>query len=208
MIQEFSLRSFLKLVGFSSAVKFDKTGVFSDFRKRQGEFTFLSRQAMKGERIGRKNDLESALYILIRLLYSSLPWEHENQLVAEDMKERLSGRKMLFGMPEEVIMVSNMIFGLALVDVPEYDKYISILTKALETRKLNANLDDFVWNRDKKEWLKKAEGTKSIETRNRLPVFNPPHDPDYKIDNLAFRRARYETFKVSNDDPNPRQIVY
>ena len=104
------------------------------------------------------------------------------------MKEELTGRNLIVGLPEELVEICTTIICLGTADIPEYNKYLSLIEQGLKklakgkflglgkgskakNMAKNTDVTDIIWNRLGREWIEKGQIMHTIKLRNSFPSF-------------------------------------
>ena len=89
-----------------------------------------------GLNLSRRDDLESAMYIAIRMINSNLPWnnlQRSPELTTIDQilkkKEEYWGEKLTEGLPSNFKELVNIITNMKPEEDPPYDKLIELMRK-------------------------------------------------------------------------------
>lgn len=124
----------------------------------------MSRNAHKGLKLSRRDDLESCLYMILVLINGYSLWQglkpdakkSVNDKILE-IKERLWGDKLTEGLPENFKKFTKAITDMKFEDEPNYDMLIEFMRdltiydnkgKAQGSRKIDdSELTDIKWNK-------------------------------------------------------------
>ena len=163
------------LIDFGFAIKYrsSKTGKHIKFHHLKcvdGTPLFLSINGVKGYEQSRKDDLESLGYMLIYLVFKSLPWIQACQNKDVSVKSRMgnilkiktstSTEMLCKGLPEEFSFFINYCKNLKFEEDPNYD-YLRNLFKNILDRNYQKIELKFFWIINKKK--RKSEELKKIE---------------------------------------------
>lgn len=104
---------------------------------------FSSTNALKGCRLGPKDDIESLLYVLAFLRNGRLPWGsvctiargYDAEAILE-CRENLHSRDLFKKFPSYVIDIFNTVKSMQTGDIPNYDRLRSLFRNALTSRRL------------------------------------------------------------------------
>ncbi|CAI2346245.1 unnamed protein product [Caenorhabditis sp. 36 PRJEB53466] len=130
----------------------------------KGTVRYASLAAHHGRETSRKDDLESAFYLIVELLVGTLPWmTMEDPIHAEHAKQiarTTNLREFLSGCPKELIHVLMYIDSLNFYDAPDYALIRGLLNRALEKAPKESA---FEWEEEMKNERKSRETLRSKE---------------------------------------------
>lgn len=111
-----------------------------------GTLAFASINSHLGLELGRRDDLESLVYLLIYLVRGSLPWVHlETMSAVLDMKRNTD--ELCRELPGEFRRMLDYLHGLAFQARPDYDYLQSLVRKlCLHSPETNIDLPDWLKN--------------------------------------------------------------
>jgi serine/threonine protein kinase len=103
-----------------------------------GTVKFMSIDTHLGKQQGRKDDLESFLYIMLYLYNIELPWQNIKEKdkkkranIIRKLKETNDYEKMCYELPTEILQITNYIRKLNFYTIPDYN-YIKKLLYTLD----------------------------------------------------------------------------
>ncbi|CAD8080987.1 unnamed protein product [Paramecium sonneborni] len=124
---------------------------FKDGRSFVGTTRYASIAAHKGYEIGRKDDLESIIYIAILLINGSLPWQNmlgqnnkERQRQIGEKKIKMTPQEICLDLPIEFTKALEYIRSLQYQSDPDYDYLIQLFRKLAQSRKIDYD-DIYDW---------------------------------------------------------------
>ncbi|CAD8067143.1 unnamed protein product [Paramecium primaurelia] len=124
---------------------------FKDGRSFVGTTRYASIAAHKGYEIGRKDDLESIIYIDILMLKGSLPWQNmlgqnnkERQKQVGEKKIKMTPQEICVDLPIEFAKALDYIRSLQYQSDPDYDFLIQLFRKLAQSRKIDYD-DVYDW---------------------------------------------------------------
>lgn len=157
-----------------------------------GTFQYAPLSSHENKEQGRKDDLESWLYMAFELLTGTLPWANfdNHELMAEYKRSlRRKERATFFReLPPEFDHIMTMLDGYSYWDRPDYDKLQGLLVHAAQH--LDASLKDPLdWQKNKR-LLRKAE-----------------HVGELGESHLASAKLEQEEFELDITPPPERGII-
>lgn len=129
------IKSQLQFIDFGLAEKFTKNKSATSMRfQPKGTPNYMSRNCHEGRPLTRRDDLESVVYIVIKCINSSLPWQNMkptkdtpmNKLLLE-MKEKYWGPKLSEGLPAEFQELVKTITEMEADEEPPYQRLIDLM---------------------------------------------------------------------------------
>ncbi|CAD8139459.1 unnamed protein product [Paramecium pentaurelia] len=130
---------------------------FKEGRSFVGTTRYASIAAHKGQELGRKDDLESIIYIDILLLKGTLPWQN---MLGQNNKERQKqvGEKKMKMTPSEICVDLPIEFSKALEYIkslhyqsdPDYDYLIQLFRKLGQSRRIEYD-DVYDWTQSQNQ---------------------------------------------------------
>ena len=122
-----------------------------------GTLRYASLNSHKGIRQGRRDDLESMLYILIYFLKGKLPWQdikakqkEERHKIIFQIKSKISIDSLCKDIPEEFANLLKYVKSLQFEEKPSYCKFYAyfhnLITK-LNNENIQENIFNFIWEK-------------------------------------------------------------
>ncbi|CAD8146376.1 unnamed protein product [Paramecium octaurelia] len=135
-----------------------------------GTTRYASIAAHKGYELGRKDDLESLIYVIIYFLRGNLPWQNmpvedseRNRLVGE-MKQTIPLQELIGNKLPELIKALSYIRKLKFEEQPDYEYIKNLIEEAAENN--NIKLDGYYdWNEGVKLSKKLSESKLSQDKK-------------------------------------------
>ena len=137
---------------------------YSITQKFVGTGDYASRHSLNGEKVSRRDDVESIIYILVYLFNGSLPWSdikdnYSGSEKYEKIKENMVNidpKSLLNGLPNVFEFIYKNIIILDFKDEPPYDHFITLLEK--EKNKILKGIDKnekyrFIWTELLKQYF-------------------------------------------------------
>ena len=122
-----------------------------------GTLRYASLNSHKGIRQGRRDDLESMLYILIYFLKGKLPWQdikakqkEERHKIIFQKKSNISIDSLCKDIPEEFANLLKYVKSLQFEEKPSYCKfyaYFHNLISKLNNENIQENIFNFIWEK-------------------------------------------------------------
>ena len=122
-----------------------------------GTLRYASLNSHKGIRQGRRDDLESMLYILIYFLKGKLPWQdikakqkEERHKIIFQIKSNISIDSLCKDIPEEFANLLKYVKSLQFEEKPSYCKfyaYFHNLISKLNNENIQENIFNFIWEK-------------------------------------------------------------
>ncbi|CAD8174043.1 unnamed protein product [Paramecium octaurelia] len=165
----------LHLIDFGiSKVYRDENGKHISFKDQKsflGTTRYASIQAHLGHELGRKDDLESLMYILLYFLRGQLPWQNMGNVTDEERTKKVGELKLsleneLFrDQPPEFQKIYNAIRRLQFKQEPNYKMIIQELRKAAES--LNIVLDgNYEWSEIRQSTHYQTDTNQNLSKQN------------------------------------------
>ncbi|KAA6375771.1 MAG: putative protein kinase [Streblomastix strix] len=115
----------------------------SNFR---GSLIYASLNAHHHVELGRNDDLNSLLYILVEFFNGKLPWSNiDDADKIENLKQHYHGSKLLKRLPKQFLEFESYIILLDYTSDPDYQYLISLLKQTAVENKINLNAP-FEWD--------------------------------------------------------------
>ena len=122
-----------------------------------GTLRYASLNSHKGIRQGRRDDLESMLYILIYFLKGKLPWQEikvkekeERPKLIFQMKSKTTIESLCQDIPQEFSELLKYVKSLQFEEKPNYDKfygYFNNLINKLKDEQIQENNFNYIWEK-------------------------------------------------------------
>ncbi|CAD8046878.1 unnamed protein product [Paramecium primaurelia] len=122
-----------------------KNGTHLPFKDRQpfiGTSRYASIAAHKGNELGRKDDLESLIYILLYFYYGNLPWQNIKHVPSDqkiiqvgEIKQKQT-LELFKNLPEELKKIYEYLRKLTYVTEPDYKSIIKLFQQAAKNSKI------------------------------------------------------------------------
>ena len=154
-----------------------KTGKHIEFKftgYMSGTARYASRNALRGKRLSRRDDIESFIYMVLYFLAKKLPWQGlkaknvgEKYKKIYEYKKDFNYRSFCRNYPKEIIYLFDYVYSLAFTEKPSYKYIRELFQKILEINNLYVK-DFFSWM-DKKtynDYLSKSRRALS-ESKNK-----------------------------------------
>ena len=170
---DYETEKILYLLDFGLARQYRSSKTYEHYpmkknKKLTGTARYASINALKGYEQSRRDDLESAGYVLIYLLRGHLPWQGIDAKNKEEKyakilykKEITSSEELCRGYPEQLVSYLNYTKNLEYEEDPKYDYLIELFTKIIKT-----NLLDIIDYRY--DWIVSKEIKEKEEENNSL----------------------------------------
>ena len=139
----------IHLIDFGISRIFELEGNHKEVKnvvKLRGNFLFASINCHSALSLSRRDDLLSAIYMLIFLYKGSLPWEHYGLLNSEKkwqktwkLKQKITAEKLFEGMPNVFIRIYEYANSLTFKEKPNY-RFIYSLLKSIYKGSLSAQI--------------------------------------------------------------------
>lgn len=118
-----------------------------------GDLHFASSASLRMDRYGRKDDLESLVYVLVYLFRRHLPWSKYKMSVYSDsyvirgvlgMRSTMTASSICAGLPSSITGILIDVQRKRRIDIPEYGGYIRAMRFSLHSTGASEN-DTFSW---------------------------------------------------------------
>ncbi|CAD8047021.1 unnamed protein product [Paramecium sonneborni] len=137
-----------------SKVFMRKNGAHLPFKDRQpfiGTSRYASIAAHKGNELGRKDDLESLIYILLYFYFGKLPWQNvkhipNDQKIVQvgDIKQKQT-QELFKNLPDELKKIYDYLRKLTYATEPDYKSIVKLFLQAAKNSKINI---DYIYDWD------------------------------------------------------------
>ena len=177
----------LYLIDFGLAKKFRSSRTLKQFplTKRKsltGTARYASINALQGYEQSRRDDLESAGYVLMFLLRGNLPWQNIKIKGKKDKyakicnkKKEVSSKELGMNFPSEFAEILDYFKILGYTETPDYEmcmkKMLNVIAKANETF-------DYIYDWTTNVNLKKRRSSKSFDPKKKFKRSNKIHHTD------------------------------
>ena len=120
-------------------------------RHIRGNIFYISSNAHKGNKISRRDDIESLGYNIIYYMKGgNLPWNNEDNInKLESIKINITLDKLCEGLPEEIKLFIKYSKEMKFYQKPDYDYLKSLLLKIAEKNNIDVNNVKFDWENNK-----------------------------------------------------------
>ena len=175
----------LYLIDFGLAKKFRSSRTLKQFplTKRKsltGTARYASINALQGYEQSRRDDLESAGYVLMFLLRGNLPWQNIKIKGKKDKyakicnkKKEVSSKELGMNFPSEFAEILDYFKILGYTETPDYEmcmkKMLNVIAKANETF-------DYIYDWTTNVNLKKGRSSKSFDPKKKFKRNNKKHN--------------------------------
>ena len=175
----------LYLIDFGLAKKFRSSRTLKQFplTKRKsltGTARYASINALQGYEQSRRDDLESAGYVLMFLLRGNLPWQNIKIKGKKDKyakicnkKKEVSSKELGMNFPSEFAEILDYFKILGYTETPDYEmcmkKMLNVIEKANETF-------DYIYDWTTNVNLKKRRSSKSFDPKKKFKRNNKKHN--------------------------------
>ena len=175
----------LYLIDFGLAKKFRSSRTLKQFplTKRKsltGTARYASINALQGYEQSRRDDLESAGYVLMFLLRGNLPWQNIKIIGKKDKyakicnkKKEVSSKELGMNFPSEFAEILDYFKILGYTETPDYEmcmkKMLNVIAKANETF-------DYIYDWTTNVNLKKRRSSKSFDPKKKFKRNNKKHN--------------------------------
>ena len=171
------LNGTLYIIDFGLAKKFRSSRTLKQFPliKRHsltGTARYASINALQGYEQSRRDDLESAMYVLMFFLRGNLPWQNIKIKGKKDKyakicnkKKEVSSKELGMNFPSEFAEILDYFKILGYTETPDYEmcmkKMLNVIAKANETF-------DYIYDWTTKANLKKRRSSKSFDPKKKF----------------------------------------
>ncbi|CAD8146052.1 unnamed protein product [Paramecium pentaurelia] len=177
-----------------------KNGTHLPFKDRQpfiGTSRYASIAAHKGNELGRKDDLESLIYILLYFYYGNLPWQNIKHVPSDqkiiqvgEIKQKQT-LELFNNLPEELKKIYEYLRKLTYVTEPDYKSIIKLFQQAAKNSKIKI---DSIYDWD-------IQNTAQTEMFSRYGTIQ--FDDNYEID--QYQSNQQINIKQHHINPNKRK---
>ena len=184
------LSKFLYLLDFGLAKKYRSSVTLKQYplinkKKLTGTARYASINALKGYEQSRRDDLESAGYVLMYFLRGALPWQgipgkNKDERYKKILQKKMetTSQELCQGFPEEFEKYIEYTRNMEYEEEPDYDKLRNYFTAVLE--KKNEAFDYiYVWSTEeekiqrKKEYLEKKQNYRKRNNTSKSVSYLP-----------------------------------
>ena len=206
----------LYLIDFGLAKKFRSSRTLKQFplTKRKsltGTARYASINALQGYEQSRRDDLESAGYVLMFLLRGNLPWQNIKIKGKKDKyakicnkKKEVSSKELGMNFPSEFAEILDYFKILGYTETPDYEmcmkKMLNVIAKANETF-------DYIYDWTTNVNLKKGRSSKSFDPKKKYKRSNKKHHTDNQQKISEIEKDGKIKIKVKDiDDENDSEL--
>ena len=206
----------LYLIDFGLAKKFRSSRTLKQFplTKRKsltGTPRYASINALQGYEQSRRDDLESAGYVLMFLLRGNLPWQNIKIKGKKDKyakicnkKKEVSSKELGMNFPSEFAEILDYFKILGYTETPDYEmcmkKMLNVIAKANETF-------DYIYDWTTNVNLKKRRSSKSFDPKKKIKRSNKKHHTDNQQKISEIEKDGKTKIKVKDiDDENDSEL--
>ena len=206
----------LYLIDFGLAKKFRSSRTLKQFplTKRKsltGTARYASINALQGYEQSRRDDLESAGYVLMFLLRGNLPWQNIKIKGKKDKyakicnkKKEVSSKELGMNFPSEFAEILDYFKILGYTETPDYEmcmkKMLNVIAKANETF-------DYIYDWTTNVNLKKRRSSKSFDPKKKYKRSNKKHHTDNQQKISEIEKEGKTKIKVKDiDDENDSEL--
>ena len=206
----------LYLIDFGLAKKFRSSRTLKQFplTKRKsltGTARYASINALQGYEQSRRDDLESAGYVLMFLLRGNLPWQNIKIKGKKDKyakicnkKKEVSSKELGMNFPSEFAEILDYFKILGYTETPDYEmcmkKMLNVIAKANETF-------DYIYDWTTNVNLKKRRSSKSFDPKKKIKRSNKKHHTDNQQKISELEKDGKIKIKVKDiDDENDSEL--
>ncbi|CAD8077065.1 unnamed protein product [Paramecium sonneborni] len=146
-----------------SKIYIRKNGMLIPFKDRLpfvGTSRYASISAHKGYELGRKDDLESLIYVMLYCFKGNLPWQNLKHIPDDqrtnkigEMKENIEAKELFKDLPNEFIRIYEYLRKLTYASEPDYKTIVKLLQQAAKHSNIiidhNYEWDNQLNNNDK-----------------------------------------------------------
>ena len=164
-----------------------------------GTARYASRNALRGKRLSRRDDIESFMYMILYFLAKKLPWQGlkaknvgEKYKKIYNYKKEFNYKSFCKNYPKEITKLLEYVYSLAFTEKPLYEYIRESFHKILEQNNLFKK-DFFSWM-DKKEY-------EDISSKNRRALSeskNKNNENKKKIKSSIIGNLKESTIAVTN----------
>ena len=164
-----------------------------------GTARYASRNALRGKRLSRRDDIESYMYMILYFLAKKLPWQGlkaknvgEKYKKIYNYKKEFNYKSFCKNYPKEITKLFEYVYSLAFTEKPLYEYIRESFNKILEQNNLYKK-DFFSWM-DKKEY----EDISSKTRRALSETKNKNNENKKKIKSSIIGNLKESTIAVTN----------
>ena len=206
--------------GLGQKYKSNKTGKHIEFGftgYMTGTARYASRNALRGKKLSRRDDLESFMYMILYFLAKKLPWQG---LKAKDLagkykkiylyKKDFNYKSFCKDYPSEISSLFEYIYSLSFKEKPLYDYIRDLFKKILEQKKLYIKpyfswMDKKKYDSIKKRPLSESRDKKNINKKKiKSSIMGDLKGSTIAVSNL--RLSRINSSSINNLDDNNDEI--
>ena len=164
-----------------------------------GTARYASRNALRGKRLSRRDDIESFMYMILYFMAKKLPWQGlkaknvgEKYKKIYNYKKEFNYKSFCKNYPKEITKLIEYVYSLAFTEKPLYEYIRESFNKILEQNNLYKK-DFFSWM-DKKEY-------EDISSKNRRALSetkNKNNENKKKIKSSIIGNLKESTIAVTN----------
>ena len=206
--------------GLGQKYKSNKTGKHIEFGftgYMTGTARYASRNALRGKKLSRRDDLESFMYMILYFLAKKLPWQG---LKAKDLagkykkiylyKKDFNYKSFCKDYPSEISSLFEYIYSLSFKEKPLYDYIRDLFKKILEQKKLYIKpyfswMDKKKYDSIKKRPLSESRDKKNINKKKiKSSIMGDLKGSTIAVSNL--RLSRINTSSINNMEDNNDEI--
>ena len=206
--------------GLGQKYKSNKTGKHIEFGftgYMTGTARYASRNALRGKKLSRRDDLESFMYMILYFLAKKLPWQG---LKAKDLagkykkiylyKKDFNYKSFCKDYPSEISSLFEYIYSLSFKEKPLYDYIRDLFKKILEQKKLYIKpyfswMDKKKYDSIKKRPLSESRDKKNINKKKiKSSIMGDLKGSTIAVSNL--RLSRINTSSINNLEDNNDEI--
>ena len=201
------LSKFLYLLDFGLAKKYRSSVTLKQYplinkKKLTGTARYASINALRGYEQSRRDDLESAGYVLMYFLRGSLPWQgipgkNKDERYKKILQKKMetSAQELCEGFPKEFEEYIEYTRAMEYEEEPEYDRLRNYFTSVLDKKK---EVFDYVyiWSTEEEKQLRRKEyleQRQNLKDRKKSSKTNSITNMQTKIESLS---------NIQNTDPN------
>ena len=118
--------------------------------RKCGNFFYVSKNALEGNAISRKDDIISVTYILLNLCIKNISWKYGNGNTEDEhimkilkCKKKINFRDYCKGGLEEIYNINEKANQLEFEEEPNYDLYNNILKESIKKRNIKKKDNNF-----------------------------------------------------------------
>ena len=201
------LSKYLYLLDFGLAKKYRSTVTLKQYplinkKKLTGTARYASINALRGFEQSRRDDLESAGYVLMYFLRGSLPWQgipgktkDERYKKILQKKNDTSAQELCEGFPEELAIFIDYVKSLTFMEVPDYNYLRQLLKNILKKNKFYI---DFYYDWDKEK--PNIDEDNIIYTNDYGIEYNGKNEWLNRNNDINFNNICGKTFKLDEEN--------